>query len=258
MASTGSGQTTSHTYDEAGTYTISLTVTDDDGATNSTTRQVTVTAPPAGTALAEDAFSRTVSNGWGSADTGGTWTLSTATSNFSVGNGVGRMTMATSSGPSAYLNSVAGQDVDLITNVSYDKPGTGGGVYTSAVVRRIGTSDYRAKLRVTATATSIILSRTVSGAETALVTQTVPGVVVAAGDVLNIRLQAEGDGTTTLRAKVWRSGTTEPATWTATATDTTAALQAPGGVGLQNYLSGSATNAPIVASIGDFQVVPLP
>ncbi len=42
---TGTGATTSHTYAAAGTYTVSLTVTDDDGATGTTTRQVTVTAP---------------------------------------------------------------------------------------------------------------------------------------------------------------------------------------------------------------------
>ena len=65
---TGSGKTDSHTYATSGTYTISLTVTDDDGATDTTTHDVTVTAP---TVLAADAFDRTVANGWGSADTGG-------------------------------------------------------------------------------------------------------------------------------------------------------------------------------------------
>jgi hypothetical protein len=76
--------------------------------------------------------------------------------------------------------------------------------------------------------------------------------------VLNVRLQAQGNGTTTLRAKIWRSPAGEPGSWTLTSTDTTAALQASGAVGVQNYLSASATNAPIVASIADFGVVPLP
>jgi hypothetical protein len=207
--------------------------------------------------LAVDSFNnRTVSNGWGSAETGGAWTLATASSNFSVGSGVGRMTMAAGSGPSAYLNSVSGRDVDLTTRLSYDKAGSGGGIYTSMVVRRSGTSDYRAKVRVTATGTTFSLVRTVSGAETTLASQDL-GLVVAAGDVVNVRLQAEGNGSTTLRAKFWRQGTAEPGSWTVTGTDSTAALQAAGAVGLQNYLSGSATNAPIVARIDDFQVVPL-
>ena len=162
------------------------------------------------------------------------------------------------SSPTAFLNSVSGRDVDLTT--SFLQPTTG-------LVRgwdlHLGGgaadwySDYRVKVRVTATGTTLYLARTVSGAETILTTQTVSGLVVAAGDVLNVRLQAEGNGTTTLRAKIWRSGTAEPAAWTTTGSDTTAALQAAGAVGLQNYLSGSATNAPVVASIADFQLVPL-
>ncbi|HEY5620239.1 MAG TPA: PKD domain-containing protein, partial [Candidatus Bathyarchaeia archaeon] len=44
--STGSGATTSHSYANAGTYTVRLTVTDNLGATASTTYTVTVTAAP--------------------------------------------------------------------------------------------------------------------------------------------------------------------------------------------------------------------
>ncbi|WP_229669865.1 PKD domain-containing protein [Microlunatus endophyticus] len=41
----GSGKTATHTYDTAGTYTVKLTVTDDDGATDSVSHSVTVQAP---------------------------------------------------------------------------------------------------------------------------------------------------------------------------------------------------------------------
>lgn len=44
---TGSGATPTHTYAEDGSYTVTLTVTDDRGASNTTTKQVTADTPPA-------------------------------------------------------------------------------------------------------------------------------------------------------------------------------------------------------------------
>ena len=148
-------------------------------------------------------------------------------------------------------------NVDLITTLGYDKAPTGGGTYTSAVVRRIGTSDYRAKVRATASGTVLDLVRTMSGGETVLATQDLAGVLLTAGETFQLRLQAQGSGTTTLRAKFWESGTSEPAGWTLTSTDTTAALQNPGGVGFYSYLSTSATNPPIQLRVLDLQVTQL-
>jgi PKD repeat protein len=43
--STGNGATPTHAYADPGNYTVTLTVTDENGGTNSTTKQVAATAP---------------------------------------------------------------------------------------------------------------------------------------------------------------------------------------------------------------------
>jgi PKD repeat protein len=85
---TGTGATPSHTYGSAGTYSVTLTVTDNGGQTGSVTHSVSVTAP-AGQLFADDDFNRTVSSGWGSAPTGGVWTTGGGASNFSVSPSAG-------------------------------------------------------------------------------------------------------------------------------------------------------------------------
>ena len=129
--------------------------------------------------LAADAFSRTVTGGWGTADVGGAWVPTTPAS-FSVSNGAGNLSMTAGSGPSVYLNGVSARDVDLVSALRYDKAATAT-IYTSMVARRIGTSDYRAKLRCGSSSTILDLVRTVSGVETVLASQTVPGFVMTPG-----------------------------------------------------------------------------
>lgn len=60
-----------------------------------------------------------------------------------------------------------------------------------------------------------------------------------------------GVSPTTIRAKAWAAGASEPSAWTVSSTDSTGALQAPGGIGVLTYLSSSATNAPITLSVDD-------
>lgn len=254
---TATGSRPSKTFAAGGTYGVSLRVTDDDGATHTTSHQVTVSEPASGV-VASDAFSRTTTGGWGSADTGGAWTLGTSASNFSVQGGEGTMRMAAGSGPKATLGAVSVGDAESLVSFGYDKAGTGSGMYTSTALRRTGTSDYRAEVRSTASTTTLNLKRMVDGAETVLASQAVPGLVVGPGVVVNLKFQAQGSGTTTLRAKVWGGSAAEPATWNLVATDTTAALQGPGSAGVFTYLSGSATNAPIVLGVRDITVRRLP
>jgi PKD repeat protein len=250
----GSGATANHTYAAAGTYTITLTVTDDDAATDTETATAVATAPPF---LARDDFGRTVANAWGSAELGGAWTVGGPADRWSVSGGRGNLSLNAGNGYTASLNALSVASSDVSFNVGADKVATGGGQYISLIGRRVAaTTDYRAKVQLAANGTvSLWLARTVSGTETLIAGGgVVSGLTVASGDRFEVRMQAVGSSPTTLRAKIWKSGTTEPAAWTRTGTDSTAGLQVAGGVGMYYYVSGSTTNPPVVFSTDGFRV----
>ncbi|WP_380175221.1 LamG-like jellyroll fold domain-containing protein [Kineococcus sp. DHX-1] len=257
---TGTGVTASRTYAAAGTYPVRLTVTDDDGATATTTRSVTVSAPADPTVLAADAFGRTVSGGWGSADTGGVWSLVGGASTFSVAGGTGRATVGKGAWTAPTLGSVRAATADVTHTAVLDAAPTGGGVYVSTLARRVDASnDYHATARVLATGeVSLSLVRRSGGVDTTLQTVTVPGLTVAPGTRWSVRVQAVGSGPTTLRARAWATGTAEPTSWQVSTTDAVAGLQVPGAVGLSFYLSGSATTAPVTVSVDDLSLRTVP
>ncbi|GAA4359801.1 PKD domain-containing protein [Angustibacter luteus] len=252
---TSTSATPSHTFPAGGTYNVRLTVTDDDGATGSITKAVTVVAPVSGV-VADDTFSRTVASGFGPADLGGAWTISGGNANFSVDGSAGKLKMAAGATLTAALAGIGDPSADTVVDVSLDKAQTGGGTYVSVIGRRItATTDYRAKMRFLADGRLTLgLSRTVAGTDTAIATAVTAASGVQPGDVFHVRIQTIGASPTTVRARVWKAGDAEPATWNVSATDATADLQNPGGVAVQGYLSGSVTNAPMTLTVDELHV----
>ena len=250
---TGTGSTASHTYAADGTYTITLTVTDNGGATGSTSRTVTIGNPPA--VAASDSFGRTVASGLGSADIGGAW--STNGSSFAVNGSQGVVTVSTpGQGPWAQLGGVSSTAVDLVAGIRLDKRVNTGAAFVGTIGRRVGSSDYRLKVRIDPAGAVMVYAIRLSGGETTLTSVVVPGLTYPAGGLLNTRLQVTGTAPTTIRARVWLSTTAEPSTWQVSATDSTAALQAAGSVGLFTYISGASTNTPWVFRFDDFVATP--
>jgi PKD repeat protein len=255
--SVGSGVTAQHSYAAPGSYMVTLTVTDGEGATGQVQQQVAVSAPGDPAVFAADGFERSLTGGWGSADLGGSWTTLGSAANYSVQDGVGRHRMLSpGSAAHSFLTGVEAGDVLASVDVAFDVAPTGGGVYSSVVVRRSGTSHYEARLRAMPAGTSLTLFRVVNGGYTNLGGTNVPGLVYAPGDVWRLQLEATGSGTTALAAKLWKVGEAEPVDWQLTANDTTAALQGPAGVGLLSLLSGAGgTGSPVFAHYDDLSAV---
>ncbi|GAA5227763.1 LamG domain-containing protein [Paeniglutamicibacter antarcticus] len=256
-----SGVTANHSYAGPGNFQVRLTVTDIDGGSASFEQSVQVTEVPLPQVLVRDDFARSVSNAWGAADEGGTWNTLGSAANFTVSDGQGLIRMATSgSGPRLNLP-VEIREADLSIKLELDKPTTGGGVYQYVAIRDIpNVGSYRLKVRTLSNgAVAATFERIVGGSVVGLTPETTIGQVQGGpDDPIMVRLQVIGTDTSELSAKVYPAGSAEPATWQLTAGDSTAALQQSGRIGLAVYLSGSATNAPIMGGFGELLVTEVP
>ncbi|SDM46188.1 Phosphodiesterase/alkaline phosphatase D [Streptomyces sp. cf386] len=199
-----------------------------------------------------DDFARTTSNGWGTSSSGGVWTIANAAaSDFSTNGSVGLHSLG-SVNSSRYTHTPSpAADLDLRIDVATSVLATGGSHYLHLLARYLDVSNmYAARLAFTTTQTlQLVIQKRVAGAQTDLVTVTVPG-VHAAATFYTVRFQLAG---TTLRAKAWRVGQAEPEKWQAIVTDTS--LTAAGSVGVRSVLDGANTNPlPVVFSYDNFEI----
>ena len=220
-----------------------------------------------GTVVGRDVFNRTVATTWGTADVGGDWSATGAewATAFSVSpTGFGMQT-TTTAGDTA----VAGlpgtiRDLDTQVRVKFDSvTGTASTTENRArilvrtdVASDIRLSDYEFALSEPAGATTLeayIDKRQLGqGSDVALGQDTSTGLTQDTASYFWIRGQVVGTTSVTLRLKVWKDGTPEPATWNVTYTDASpaAALQGAGHVNLSSY--GNA-NLPLTVHFADFQ-----
>ena len=253
--STGTGATSSRTYAAAGTYTVTLTVTDNKGATHTATKQVTVAAAPVDpdpqpepepAPLASDEFERTAGPGWGSAVTGGAWTIAGGSqAAATVADGQGKLALIAGDTRHATLNTTSIADAVLQTQFRVDQAPAAGGAYIGVIARQSAAGKYfvRAWLRPDGTVWLVAHRE-----GTVLLTQAIPGLTWAANTSYNLKVSVTGS---TLSGKIWAAGATEPANWQLNATD--ANPLGAGSVGLSGNRSGSAT-APLGVSFDSFRV----
>ena len=128
---------------------------------------------------------------------------------------------AAGGGPSISLGSVSSSDTELDLGVSLDKVATGGGTLISVEPRRVASGDgYLAQLKYASDGSvTVLLEKRVAGVVTILATAPITGLAVSPGDVIDLRVQATGTSPTSLRAKAWKDGSSEPSAWTVSTTD---------------------------------------
>lgn len=206
--------------------------------------------PPAGP-LAADAFGRAVGGGWGAADVGGAWALSGTASRFAVAGGAGAVEVAPGAQLGATLTGVATTAADVRATLA--APAADAALYATVSGRVVGTGDLGARVKLLPGG-DVELHAARSG--TVLAGGRLPGVVLAPGARLRVRVQVDGTAPTRVRVRAWPEGVPEPTGWHATATDSTAALQRAGGVRLSAYLSSSASTGPAAVRWDDLLVTP--
>lgn len=193
--------------------------------------------------LGTDTFTRTVSNGWGTATTGGTYTTVGTASNFSVTGTEGRITF-TFAGVTreAYLGGISTTNTEISSKIKLSSVPTGGGYVVDLFGRRVDSSNsYRARAEFKSDGQVIVRGIAQNGgAEVTLASQTVSGLTYTANMEVTMKAQFIGTNPTTVRVKLWQSSQAEPGTWTVDTTDSTASIQTAGSAGVRATSSSDA------------------
>jgi CSLREA domain-containing protein len=246
----------------AGQY-LTATATDASGNTSEFSKNTQVDNSGGGggggpTTYAADQFSRAVNGGWGSADTGGSYSLTGGPSNFNVNGSAGQMVVQSAGGVLvAKLPGVAALDLNFVFRVKMDKQAAGSNQSVFFLARSISSNtEYRGQIRVASNnAVYLRAVKVVSGTQTNLGTEfIVPGLTYAANTYIWMHGQVVGTNPTTIRLKAWADGQTEPSSWQYTITDSEPGLQVAGPVGLRSFLASGVTTAPVVFTFDDLLV----
>lgn len=189
-----------------------------------------IDAPP-GFPLVVDSFDRTVSGGWGTPDTGPTYTHNTPASFAVSPAGGGQITL--SGNQNLYALSTLGlDDVTAYCAVSWSVLSAGAASQAELTIRQQATNTfYGFRVRNTTDGNiTLVIRKNVSGTSTTIVNKSAFITGYAPGEIIHLRVNCLGISPTTLRAKAWRDGDDEPEEWTLDTTDSEAVLQAAGDV----------------------------
>lgn len=199
--------------------------------------QASVTAT---STLFSDDFARTAASGLGKTAAGGSYTVSSTTA-FSVDGSRATVALAKpGASVTAKVPGVSLADVGVSAEFTVPTlPTSGGGVYTSLLLRSAGSNSYYAQLRVAPDKSALLeLIRTSGGAQTSLTTAKLSG-TVAAGERLTLTASAVGSTSVALDATLARTAAPTQKVSVSKADTSASRVTAAGAVGVRGYLSSS-------------------
>lgn len=198
-------------------------------------------------AAVADAFTRSVSNGWGAADSGQAWTCSGGSAaNFSANGSRGLVALSTVNVHRRCILANSDRDIDIRASVATDKVATGNWIVGALLGRWVDASNHY-KLQVEFKHdgnVGIGLVKTVAGVGTGLGGHVLGS--YSAAERFNVRFAIYGNA---IGGKIWRVGSPEPA-WQIFVVDDD--LDDHGAVGMENLLvTGNTNTLPVVLSWDD-------
>lgn len=202
---------------------------------------------------ASDAFNRTTSNGFGTADVGGLWQVNGTASEYSTTGSAARLTLATAATRRyAVLPMATYMTFDVTVRIRTAALATGAALSAGVLYHYSLSSDnnrYEILFNTDQTISTRVVAR-VASAETAGPT-VVTGLTHVANTWYRVRAQSTSADATAVRLKVWLDGTTEPTTWTIHNTVSALLNGTAGKIGLTGTRETSNTNTNAVVEFDD-------
>jgi hypothetical protein len=204
------------------------------------------------TSAVYDTFDRTTASGWGTAESGGAWTVVGTAADYSTAPNVASVAQPATGIAHLTLQGAPSADVDLVVDCAVSALATGASLFTGPIVRAVDNNNlYMARIDLnTANQVVLTLRKRLAGVETQLgSTYTTPFTHVA-GTYYRVRLQAFGS---TIRTKIWRTTDVEPDVWRISATDTD--LTTAASIGTRSFRNTGNTNAGLSMRFQNFEVI---
>ena len=197
-----------------------------------------------------DPFNRIIDDGWGAAFIGETWTRVFGDEvDFDVNGQAGLINFPSAGATRAtVLPSVSEPSGDLLYQWSVEKEAAGGYHELILTFRNQDATDstwYGLNCRRNTDGTvQLLYVRRVSNTQTLIAGPVTVSGVTNVGQALWLRVQYEGTNPTTVRARCWKTGQNEPATWSIDDGSDSSGPQTAGGVGFKGFLHATATSVP--------------